>query len=136
MIIVFKGMGIESDQEVVQMIGTEDKFLAALAPCLEECHRTSTFTQTQVNFFNYTCNRHNSRTHMLKVSLLGSCCINMESETLVDSYGHRDNNSDFQTQVNALGLCDNHRGVRTAFLACFVTHFWRLIKFCSSIWYG
>jgi DNA-directed RNA polymerase III subunit RPC2 len=29
--IVFKGMGIESDQEVVQMIGTEEKFLAALA---------------------------------------------------------------------------------------------------------
>jgi len=48
-IIVFKGMGIESDQEVVQMIGTDDKFLAALAPCLEECHRAGTFTQTQVN---------------------------------------------------------------------------------------
>jgi DNA-directed RNA polymerase III subunit RPC2 len=48
-IIVFKGMGIESDQEIVQMIGTEEKFLAALAPCIEECHRAGVSTQTQVN---------------------------------------------------------------------------------------
>jgi DNA-directed RNA polymerase beta subunit len=48
-VIVFKGMGIESDQEVVQMIGTEEKFLAALALCLEECHRAGIFTQTQVS---------------------------------------------------------------------------------------
>lgn len=70
MIIVFKGMGIESDQEVVQMIGTEDKFLAALAPCLEECHRASTFTQTQVNSFKYTCNFLMSYSHMQKMSEL------------------------------------------------------------------
>ena len=48
--VLFKGMGIESDQEVVQMIGTEENFLSSLAPCLEECHRIGIFTQTQVSF--------------------------------------------------------------------------------------
>ena len=46
--IVFKAMGIESDQEAVQMIGTEDKILAAVAPCLEECIKAGIHTQRQV----------------------------------------------------------------------------------------
>ncbi|XP_070566303.1 DNA-directed RNA polymerase III subunit RPC2-like [Ptychodera flava] len=45
--IMFKAMGIECDQEIVQMIGTEDQVLSAIAPSLEECHRTQIFTQTQ-----------------------------------------------------------------------------------------
>jgi len=47
-IIVFKAMGIESDQEAVQMIGTEEKILAAIAPCLEESIKASIHTQKQV----------------------------------------------------------------------------------------
>jgi len=46
--IVFKAMGIESDQEAVQMIGTEDKILAAVAPCLEESIKAGIHTQKQV----------------------------------------------------------------------------------------
>ena len=46
--IVFKAMGVESDQEVVQLVGSEEQVLAAMAPCLEECHRAQVFTQTQV----------------------------------------------------------------------------------------
>jgi len=46
--IVFKAMGIESDQEAVQMIGTEDKILAAVAPCLEESIKAGVHTQKQV----------------------------------------------------------------------------------------
>ena len=47
--IIFKAMGVESDQEIVQMIGNEDQVLAAFAPCLEECHKAQVFTQNQVN---------------------------------------------------------------------------------------
>ena len=43
--IVFKAMGVECDQEIVQMVGCEEKTIAALAPCLEECHRAQVFTQ-------------------------------------------------------------------------------------------
>ncbi|PVD29148.1 hypothetical protein C0Q70_11745 [Pomacea canaliculata] len=45
--IVFKAMGIECDQEIVQMVGGEEDMLAAMAPCLEECHRAQVFTQNQ-----------------------------------------------------------------------------------------
>ena len=47
-IVVFKAMGIESDQEAVQMIGTEEKILAAVAPCLEESIKAGIHTQKQV----------------------------------------------------------------------------------------
>lgn len=47
--IVFKAMGIECDQEIVQMVGGEEDMLAAMAPCLEECHRAQVFTQNQVS---------------------------------------------------------------------------------------
>ncbi|XP_013408039.1 DNA-directed RNA polymerase III subunit RPC2-like [Lingula anatina] len=45
--IVFKAMGVQSDQEIVQIIGSEEEVLAAIAPCLEECHRAQVFTQNQ-----------------------------------------------------------------------------------------
>ncbi|CAC5416979.1 RPC2 [Mytilus coruscus] len=45
--VAFKAMGIECDQEIVQMIGSEEEVLAAFAPCLEECHRAQVFTQNQ-----------------------------------------------------------------------------------------
>lgn len=39
---------MESDQEIVQMIGTEEHVMASFAPSLEECQRAQIFTQTQV----------------------------------------------------------------------------------------
>ncbi|XP_045196931.1 DNA-directed RNA polymerase III subunit RPC2-like isoform X2 [Mercenaria mercenaria] len=45
--IVFKAMGFECEQEFVQMIGSEEEVLAAIAPCLEECHKAGVFTQLQ-----------------------------------------------------------------------------------------
>lgn len=41
-------MGVESDQEIVQMIGTEEHVMASFAPSLEECQKAQIFTQTQV----------------------------------------------------------------------------------------
>ena len=46
--IAFKAMGVESDQEIVQLVGTEAAVLAAMAPCLEECHKAQVFSQNQV----------------------------------------------------------------------------------------
>uniref|UniRef100_A0A8C3LBQ3 DNA-directed RNA polymerase III subunit RPC2 n=1 Tax=Chrysolophus pictus TaxID=9089 RepID=A0A8C3LBQ3_CHRPC len=45
--IIFKAMGVESDQEIVQMIGTEEHVMAAFAPSLEECQKAQIFTQMQ-----------------------------------------------------------------------------------------
>lgn len=44
-------MGVESDQEIVQMIGTEEHVMAAFAPSLEECQKAQIFTQMQVHLF-------------------------------------------------------------------------------------
>jgi len=45
--IIFKGMGIVSDQEIVQMVGTEDKIMAMFSASLEECHQAKVYTQEQ-----------------------------------------------------------------------------------------
>ena len=44
---VFKGMGVITDQEIIQLIGSEDDVLTAFAPSLEECASLKVFTQTQ-----------------------------------------------------------------------------------------
>lgn len=46
-IIIFKAMGLECDQAIVQMIGVSEAVQAAIAPSLEECHRSQVYTQTQ-----------------------------------------------------------------------------------------
>lgn len=51
--IAFKAMGVECDQEIVQMVGSEEDTLAAMAPCLEECHRAQVFTQNQALRYVY-----------------------------------------------------------------------------------
>ena len=40
-------MGVVSDQEIVQMVGTDDAIMTAFAASLEECNRASIFTQLQ-----------------------------------------------------------------------------------------
>ena len=46
-VVVFKAMGVTSDQEIMQMVGTEDKVMTKFAACLEECHQEKIFTQDQ-----------------------------------------------------------------------------------------
>jgi DNA-directed RNA polymerase III subunit RPC2 len=46
--IIFKGLGITSDQEIVQLIGLEDFIDETMTPCLYEAHSTQVYTQLQV----------------------------------------------------------------------------------------
>ncbi|XP_012274879.1 DNA-directed RNA polymerase III subunit RPC2 isoform X2 [Orussus abietinus] len=45
--LLFKAMGIVSDQEIMQLIGTEEEFMKKFLPTLEECHVLCVFTQNQ-----------------------------------------------------------------------------------------
>ncbi|CAL7942913.1 unnamed protein product [Xylocopa violacea] len=45
--VIFKAMGIVSDQEIMQLIGTEEEFMKKFAPSLEECHTLNVFAQNQ-----------------------------------------------------------------------------------------
>ncbi|KAG8200108.1 hypothetical protein JTE90_001961 [Oedothorax gibbosus] len=45
--VVFKAMGFESDQYIVQMIGTDENTLTKIFHSIEECRSAQVFTQTQ-----------------------------------------------------------------------------------------
>ncbi|PSN44875.1 DNA-directed RNA polymerase III subunit RPC2 [Blattella germanica] len=45
--IIFKAMGVISDQEIVQMIGTEEHIMQRFTPSLEECCKANVYTQNQ-----------------------------------------------------------------------------------------
>lgn len=45
--IIFKAMGVESDQSIMQLIGTDEAIMSLFAPSIEECHRLEIFTQLQ-----------------------------------------------------------------------------------------
>ena len=47
-VVVFKAMGIECEQEIVQMVGCEEEVISTFAPSLEECHKLNIYTQLQV----------------------------------------------------------------------------------------
>lgn len=44
-------MGIQSDQYIVQLIGTDENCCTKIHPSLSECQRAEIFTQTQVCLF-------------------------------------------------------------------------------------
>lgn len=46
-VVVFKAMGVISDQAIVQLIGSEEDVLSIFAPSLEECANLHIFTQLQ-----------------------------------------------------------------------------------------
>lgn len=45
--IIFKAMGLERDQEIIQMIGTDQNTTDVILPSADECHRAQVYTQTQ-----------------------------------------------------------------------------------------
>ena len=46
-VVVMKAMGIESDQEVTQLIGSEATYAGLFAPSLQECKQLGVFSQQQ-----------------------------------------------------------------------------------------
>ncbi|XP_014210449.1 DNA-directed RNA polymerase III subunit RPC2 [Copidosoma floridanum] len=46
-IVIFKAMGIICDQEIVQLIGTEEEFMKKISGSLEECHNLNIHAQNQ-----------------------------------------------------------------------------------------
>lgn len=40
-------MGICSDQEIMQLVGTDDAIAKKMAPCIMDCHNLKVFTQNQ-----------------------------------------------------------------------------------------
>lgn len=46
-VVVFKAMGIECEQEIVQLVGCEEGVISTFAPSLEECHKLNIYTQLQ-----------------------------------------------------------------------------------------
>lgn len=47
-VIIFKAMGIATDQEIMQMIGSEESVTSAFMASFEEAQRLKVFTQLQV----------------------------------------------------------------------------------------
>ncbi len=43
-VVVMKAMGIESDQEIVQLVGQDPAYASLLAPTLEECQGLQLYT--------------------------------------------------------------------------------------------
>lgn len=58
MAIAFKAMGIESDQEIVQMIGPEPAFIPLFIPTLQECKQLGVHTQQQALEYMGTTSCH------------------------------------------------------------------------------
>ena len=50
-VVIFKGFGIQSDQEIAELVGYEEDIVECLSASLEDCHRLQIFTQIQVTFF-------------------------------------------------------------------------------------
>jgi DNA-directed RNA polymerase III subunit RPC2 len=46
-VVAFKAMGIECDQEIAQLVGSEQQFLNALALSLQECSQANVLSRTQ-----------------------------------------------------------------------------------------
>lgn len=46
-VVVLKGMGMETDQEIVQLVGSEESFVAGIAPSIHESSQLGVHTQEQ-----------------------------------------------------------------------------------------
>ncbi|XP_057327010.1 DNA-directed RNA polymerase III subunit RPC2 [Microplitis mediator] len=46
-VVIFKAMGIVSDQEIIQLIGTDEEFMEKFASSIEDCRLCKVFSQNQ-----------------------------------------------------------------------------------------
>uniref|UniRef100_A0A915HX80 DNA-directed RNA polymerase subunit beta n=1 Tax=Romanomermis culicivorax TaxID=13658 RepID=A0A915HX80_ROMCU len=45
--VIFKALGVESDQEIIEYLGGDERLMACFCPSLEECQKEQVFTQNQ-----------------------------------------------------------------------------------------
>ena len=57
-VVIFKAMAVENEQEILQMIGSEDMIMTAMTPSFEECHQLQVFTKLQVCVHTYIYRSH------------------------------------------------------------------------------
>lgn len=68
-VAIFKAMGIVSDQEIMQLIGTEEEFMRRFSSSLEECHMSNVFTQDQA--LRYLSNKRKQKRFLVsKLSVI------------------------------------------------------------------
>lgn len=73
-IVVMRGMGVETDQEIVELIGSHPMFAEAMIPSLTEANALGVKTQTQA--LEYLSNRIRSARRMygLAATRKGKVC--------------------------------------------------------------
>ena len=52
-VIILKAMGVESDQEIVQLVGVEEMYMDAMAPSLEEVSSLGIFTEARLFWIHF-----------------------------------------------------------------------------------
>lgn len=68
-VIILKAMGLECDQEIVQLVGTEPEMVDMFAGSLEEPYNLSIFSQEQVRVFSLTVHSYTRRIRHLQCIL-------------------------------------------------------------------
>ncbi|CAD6208297.1 GSCOCG00003306001-RA-CDS [Cotesia congregata] len=68
-VIVFKAMGIVSDQEIIQLIGTDEESMEKFASSIEECRSLGIFSQNQALKFLAAKRKHRRFASTSKMSL-------------------------------------------------------------------
>ena len=61
--VILRGMGMETDQEILQLIGSDETVTSLFLPSLEECSRLGIFTQTQALTYIGSKSRVSRRTY-------------------------------------------------------------------------
>ena len=81
MVVVFKAMGIECEQEIVQLVGCEEGVISTFAPSLEECHKLNIYTQLQV-FYSFI-NEASTSELMCNSQFSKECCNSDFTEPVI-----------------------------------------------------
>ncbi|XP_014238823.1 DNA-directed RNA polymerase III subunit RPC2 [Trichogramma pretiosum] len=82
-VVIFKAMGIVCDQEIVQLIGTEEIFMKKIAASLEECHSLNIHGQLQA--LKYLINKRKLKRELGRVSGSKSSIIDEMRDTLASN---------------------------------------------------
>jgi DNA-directed RNA polymerase III subunit RPC2 len=72
LVVVFKAMGMESDQDIMQMVGHGDGVERLFIPSLEACCQLKIYTQDEVSVDDKLCRARSTRPHSLYLHFLST----------------------------------------------------------------